>query len=663
MANFRELTIDEITQLRQNGCHSNEWVRVKVADPFRPDNYHDCVFMGDIRLGITEGTLRGVGGLDFPTGIYGATLRDCEIGDNVRISHVRECIVNYLIGANTCISNVGSIICNGRTAFGNGVKVNVMEETGSRTNLIYDKLSAQISFLQTIYADNRQLIEALHAMIRRYAEEHSADRGEIGAYVTITDTTRIQNVRILNRATISGASALINGTVGFRATVGCNVIAENFIISSEAVVDNSVLVHNSFVGQACQLRNGFTAHDSVFFANCHMECGESCSIYAGPHCVSHHKSTLLIAGYYAFFNAGSNSNQSNHLYRTGPIHHGILEHGCKTGSNSYIIWPARFGDFTLVLGKHSRHPDTSALPYSYAIGQPNGETLIYPGANVKTAGTIRDILKWRIRDKRSHDIPKLDYVNTVSLSPVTALVLYRALRVLEKIEADDNYDYPRRHNFRIKREYIRKGREYYALAIDYFMGETIVNKLLHTSLDANSPLWEQLREEPVETSGDWADVVSLIMPEEKITDIFNSIIDGRISSVEQLAERLNYEGSQYDHYAWAFVCENFRNCYSVDIKDITPEILISVINRWTDSVRALDQMRREDALRDFSQQLSNDNESELPGEWQGLKIDDTTFNPESNSQIMSMHNHYVQALLDAHQVTTTLRRTFSLDEN
>ena len=220
MANFRELTIDEITQLRQNGCHSNEWVRVKVADPFQPCHYHDCVFIGDIRLGITEGSLRGLGGLDFPTGIYSATLRDCEIGDNVRISHIRECIVNYRIGSNTCISNVGSIICNGRTAFGNGVKVNVMEETGSRVNLIYDKLSAQISFLQTIYAENTQLIEALHNMIRRYAEEHSSDTGEIGSYVTITDTTRIQNVRILDRATISGASALINGTVGFRATVG-----------------------------------------------------------------------------------------------------------------------------------------------------------------------------------------------------------------------------------------------------------------------------------------------------------------------------------------------------------------------------------------------------------------------------------------------------------
>ena len=661
MANFRELTFDEITQLRLNGCHSDEWVKVKVADPFRPEHYQGCLFIGDIRLGSTEGSLRGVGGLDFPTGIYHATLRDCEIGDNVRISHVRECIVNYRIASNTCISNVGSIICNGRTAFGNGVKVSVMEETGSRTNLIYDKLSAQISIFQTLYYGNRQLIEALHNMIRRYAEERSADRGEIGSYVTITDTTRIQNVRILDRATVSGASALINGTVGFRSTVGCNVIAENFIISSEAIVENSVLVHNAFVGQACKIRNGFTAHDSVFFANCHMECGEACSIYAGPHCVSHHKSTLLIAGYFMFFNAGSNSNQSNHLYRTGPIHSGILEHGCKTGSNSYVIWPAHFGDFTLVLGKHKRHPDTSALPFSYAIGQPNGETLLYPGANVKTAGTIRDILKWRIRDQRSHDIPHLDYVNTASLTPVTVIVMYRALSILEEMEKNENYDYPRRHNFRMKREYIRKGREYYALAVDYFMGETIVNKLLHTTLTPDRPLWDQLREEPVNVSGDWADIASLILPGEKMADIYTQIINGDIATVERLAERLNYEGSQYDHYAWAFVCDIFQKCYSVNIENITPEILISVINRWTDSVRALDQMRREDAMRDFTQSIPSDTEFNAPGEWPGL---DTSIigDPDTNPQILSMHNHYVQAMLDAHQVLTTLRHTFDIQQ-
>ena len=69
----------------------------------------------------------------------------------------------------------------------------------------------------------------------------------------------------------------------------------------------------------------------------------ACSIFAGPYTVTHHKSTLLIAGLYSFMNAGSSSNQSNHMYKLGPVHQGILERGTKTTSNSYIVFPARIG--------------------------------------------------------------------------------------------------------------------------------------------------------------------------------------------------------------------------------------------------------------------------------------------------------------------------------
>jgi hypothetical protein len=33
-------------------------------------------------------------------------------------------------------------------------------------------------------------------------------------------------------------------------------------------------------------------------------------------------------------NAGSGSNQSNHMYKLGPIHQGALERGAKTTSSS-----------------------------------------------------------------------------------------------------------------------------------------------------------------------------------------------------------------------------------------------------------------------------------------------------------------------------------------
>lgn len=85
--------------------------------------------------------------------------------------------------------------------------------------------------------------------------------------------------------------------------------------------------------------------------------------FAGPFTVTHHKSTLLIAGMFSFMNAGSGSNQSNHMYKLGPIHQGALERGAKTTSDSYILWPARIGAFSLVMGRHVTHPDTSNLPF------------------------------------------------------------------------------------------------------------------------------------------------------------------------------------------------------------------------------------------------------------------------------------------------------------
>ena len=34
-----------------------------------------------------------------------------------------------------------------------------------------------------------------------------------------------------------------------------------------------------------------------------------------------------IAGMFSFMNAGSGSNQSNHMYKLGPIHQGTMEKG------------------------------------------------------------------------------------------------------------------------------------------------------------------------------------------------------------------------------------------------------------------------------------------------------------------------------------------------
>ena len=129
----------------------------------------------------------------------------------------------------------------------------------------------------------------------------------------------------------------------------------------------SAQIYNTDIGERSRVSKGITSQDSLFFANSIMENGEACSIFAAPYSVSMHKSSLLIGGYFAFLNAGSGSNQSNHLYKLGPIHEGIVDRGGALASDSYIMLPAHIGSFTFVLGRNYSHPDIVSMPFSMLI--------------------------------------------------------------------------------------------------------------------------------------------------------------------------------------------------------------------------------------------------------------------------------------------------------
>ena len=215
--------------------------------------------------------------------------------------------------------------------------------------------------------------------------------------------------------------------------MGDSVIATDFIFSSGSYIADAAKLVRCFVGQACHVSHNFSAHDTLMFANCSFENGEACSVFAGPYTVSMHKSSLLIAGMFSFLNAGSGSNQSNHMYKLGPIHQGIIERGSKTTSDSYILWPAKVGAFSLVMGRHYRHSDTTDLPFSYLI-EKSDETYLIPGVNLRSVGTIRDVKKWPKRDKRQ-DAAQLDCINYNLLSPYTIEKMIRGRNQLLNLKA------------------------------------------------------------------------------------------------------------------------------------------------------------------------------------------------------------------------------------
>ena len=565
-------------------------------------------FSGAIRLGCFDKCFTLPGGLKRHSGIYDATLFNVTVGDNCCISTIREYIANYDIADETIIYNVGSIIMEGRSSFGNGVKVSVLNETGGREVMMHDKLSAHEAYIIALYRHRPEFISRMNAIISAYTESVSSDRGYIGHGVTISGVADIRNVRIGDAASIKGSSLLVNGTINSSAdapvTIGQSVICEDFIISEGSSVTDGAMLTRCFVGQACIFGHGYSASDSLFFSNCQGENGEACAIFAGPYTVTHHKSTLLIAGMFSFMNAGSGSNQSNHMYKLGPIHQGTLERGAKTSSDSYILWPARVGAFSLVMGRHVTHSDTSNLPFSYLIEK--GETsYLAPGVNLRSVGTIRDARKWPKRDGRTC-AEKHDFINYNLLSPFTIQKMIKGLQTLENLkyasgELSDVYSF---QSVKITNSSLKRGMDLYRIAIDKFMGNSLISRLQEEdgsfSKLSESQLQARLRPSTPIGSGEWVDISGLIAPKTEIAALMNSIERGDISSLEEIRAAFKTMADNYYEYEWTWAFQHIQQLYGINPSKMTKEDAVRLIGIWKDAVIKLDNMVYDDARKEFN---------------------------------------------------------------
>ena len=585
-------------------CSATDWDQIEVDPDFTADNIRYVRFSGNIRLGSFRKVFELPGGMRKHSGIYYATLHNVTVGDDCCIENVKNYIANYNIGRGTFIENVDIILTDGQSTFGNGVEVSILNETGGREVIIYDSLSAQAAYIMAMYRHRPEMIARLKSMVKSYVASVTSSVGHIGEDVVIADSGYIKNVRIGDCCQIEGASRLKNGSINSNRKapvhIGVGVVGDDFIISSGSSVEDGVTFSRCFIGQACHLGRNYSATDSLFFSNCRGENGEACSIFAGPYTVTHHKSTLLIAGMFSFMNAGSGSNQSNHMYKLGPVHHGVLERGAKTASDSYILWPARVGAFSLVMGRHVSHQDTSDLPFSYLIEQ-QSTTYIMPGANLKSVGTIRDAKKWPMRDARK-DPERLDCVNCNLLSPYTIQKMLNGVAILEKLKQDfgdmaETYDY---QGGRIKRSSLEKGLQYYGYAIDKFLGNSLITRLMNSDFFSVRQLRHALTPDKEYGDGKWTDLAGMIAPEKAVEDVLAAIENGRITDVKMLGRLFADLHSNYYNYEWKWACYMIQEYYGLSLESVTVEKLSELIIRWRSSVIALDNLIYEDARKEFT---------------------------------------------------------------
>ncbi len=599
---MRPLTDKEIQQLQAQGCSAVDWSSISVRDGFDAQYVTDAHFSGKVTMGAFQKEFMLPGGVSIHSGIAHARIHNCEIGDNVHLWNIHNYIANYRIGEGTCIEHVNAILVDGKTSFGNGVLVPVMNEGGGREIPIFDRLNASLAYILTLYRHRTTMVEKVNRMIADYAESVSSDMGEIGKDVRILNCGSIKNVRIGDCARICGVSRLKNGSINSNASapvaLGSGVKCADFIISSGVEIGDSTIVDKCFVGQGCIFDKHYSAGESLFFSNCQGMHGEACAIFAGPYTVTHHKSTLLIAGMFSFLNAGSGSNQSNHMYKLGPIHQGVAERGAKTTSDSYLLWPSKIGAFSLVMGRHTHHADTSDLPFSYLI-ENNSETYIVPGANLRTVGTVRDAQKWPKRDNRK-DPDKLDQINFNLLSPYMVSKMFRGLAVLDELlqisgENTDEYGYK---NCKIRNSSLMHGRNLYRIGIAKFLGNSLISRIEKSTFSDLNSLRQALKSDTPVGLGDWLDLAGLIAPKAEVARLMDDIEHGTMTLAD-IHQRLQTMHDHYYTYEWTWALDKLEQTWGCTVDKVSAEQLRHTVEEWKNAVVSLDKMVYEDAKKEF----------------------------------------------------------------
>lgn len=465
-AHFRAPEWREIAQLEKQGCSADNWETILI------DESLDLSKIRNVHFGENVSVSKGV------------TLRN-----------IRGGISNCHIGEDALVENVDRIVFDMEAMCGVGAEIAALDETGSRPVVIYPGVTAQVATLMARYP--KWLENNIRPGLNEFLDTKAA-RAEIGAGAVVRDCGRLLNVSIGAGARVEGARSLVNGLIINNSDsdhpltyVGYGVDAENFIIE-DGKADAGAILRNCYVGQGAEVDKGFSAHDTLFFANCSFENGEACALLAGPFSVSMHKSTLMIGCQTAFMNAGSSTNQSNHMYKLGPVHWGVLERGVKTSSGSYIMFGAKIGAFSMIMGAHKTHPDSSDFPFSYLFGDERGATVVVPGAMLRSCGLLRDEQKWPTRDRRiKPGIPLHDRITFNVLNPFTVESMLNALDTISSLlshPADDDL-YLRYKGMKFTRAALERAKALYTAAIFKYLSLNLPDLTIPPSDGVRAEKW------------------------------------------------------------------------------------------------------------------------------------------------------------------------------
>lgn len=598
------LAQSQIERLEAQGCTADDWSAVALdaaTDLARIRRVH---FAGVVAVGSNDGSI-SVDGAELPCGLYDTTLVDCTIGSNVRVANIGSAIVRYEIGDGALIQNVAAMTAEDGATFGAGTEVETVNEAGGRVVRLTPLLSAQTAYLQAFRRHAEPLRRALTDIIDADVNAARRTRGVVGAHARVVHCGKLCNVMVGPHAVVRGAALLAHGTILSAAEhptlVGDGVQAKHFVIAEGAQVEGGALLDKVYIGQACRVGKQFSAENALFFANAELFHGEAVAVFGGPYAVTHHKGTLLIAAGLSFYNAGSGTNMSNHMYKLGPVHQGVFERGVKTGSFAYVLHETHVGAFSVIIGKHYANINTPDLPFSY-IHESEGRSEIVPGMNLFSVGTVRDGEKWPKRDGRRVRTPR-DRISFGVFTPYTVEKMRAGRAALLRLNDTTPKDKAVVHygGVSIKRLLFKNCSRYYAQAITRYLYGRVLDRI---DAATTARVWADVQQalRPAGALRDpfaWTDVGGLLLPVERLRRLEDDITAGRYASLVAVDEAFSAIAAQYEQDEWDYVCAAFAAEFGTAPHELTREQAEQVLVAFDAASAALHGKIADDSRKEF----------------------------------------------------------------
>lgn len=592
-----------IEKLQANGCSASDWKKIRIHPETDLSLIRNVRFSGKIEIGLLKSkeVLRhpdAFGAEVFHPGLSDLRLENVSIGDHNFMARVGV-IRNVTIGDRNMISDVAEIVCDLKSSFGVGAPVEVGNENGARTLGLAADLSAAGAWLAAYRKNDAPLQKILADWTGKEARALHGKPALIGNANLIRHDSILRNVAIGDGAFVEGAAHLENGTIVSEIETPARVIgaltARHFILQKKSEVLGPARIDSGLVGEGTSFGKGASLSNSLLFSNSEAHRSELGNAFAGPFAVTHHQSTLLIAGAWSFYNAGSGTNGSNHRYRLGPVHQGRLLRGAKSGSLSQISWPAQVGAFSTVVGNCGGSFDSTDFPFSLLIGE-GAKTRLYPAHFAFSSGQFRDEKKWATRDKRPAN--PLDVYHVSRLSPYT---MSSAVRGMEKIgfaksalasSKDKSSEWVNIDGFLASRKSLEYSERQYQTLLRFYLAGVIFREVKSGALKTKAwPKWDAAG-----SVAEWTDLAGVLMPVPKLESLCQEIKTRRINGPAAFSKALAERHANFAKWEREWVWEILPHLDGVSDFREPPTFFTA----WAELVETYYRNVREDALKDFS---------------------------------------------------------------